>query len=66
MPALAALVKNFDDSFKAMAQQGREISSSVQASILTALVLARVTSYVAREILRAYDASYLMDVCTQL
>lgn len=66
VPALAALVKNFDNSFKSMAQQGREISSSIQASILTALVLARVTSYVAREILRAYDASYLMDVCTQL
>ncbi len=66
VPALAALIKNFDDSFNAMAQQGREISSTVQASILTALVMARVTSYVAREILRAYDASYLMDVCTQL
>jgi len=66
VPALVALIKNFDDSFKAMAQQGREISSSMQASILTALVMARVTSYVAREILRAYDASYLMDVCTQL
>lgn len=66
VPALAALVKNFDDSFKAMAQQGREISSSMQVSILTALVFARVTSYIAREILRAYDVNYLMDVCTQL
>lgn len=66
VPALAALIRNFDDSFKAMAQHGREISSSVQAAILTALVVARVTSYVAREILRVYGASYLIEVCAQL
>lgn len=64
-PALAALVKNFGDSFKAMAEQGREIPKPMQASILTALVFARVTSYIAKEIVQVYDVHYLVDVCTQ-
>lgn len=65
LPALAALVKNFDDSFEAMAEHEREVPRAVQASILTALVLARLASYIAKEIVRAYDVHYLADVCTQ-
>lgn len=65
LPALASLIKNFDDSFKAMAERGREVSTSVQASILAALVFARATSYIAKEIVRAYGAGYLEDVGTQ-
>lgn len=65
LPALAALIKNFDDSFKAMAEHGREVPMQTQVSILTALVFARVASYIAREILKAYDAHYLMEVCSQ-
>lgn len=65
LPALAALVKNVDDSFSTMAEHGREIPKPMQASILTALVFARLTSYIAKEIVRAYDVSYLADVCTQ-
>lgn len=65
LPALAALIKNFDDSFKAMTEHGREVPKPTQASILTALVFARVASYIAREILKAYDVHYLMNVCNQ-
>ncbi|OHC26707.1 MAG: hypothetical protein A2Y50_08490 [Pseudomonadales bacterium RIFCSPLOWO2_12_59_9] len=64
-PALATLVKNFDDSFEAMAEHEREVPRQVQASILTVLVLARLTSYIVKEIVRAYDVHYLADVCTQ-
>lgn len=65
LPALPALIKNFEDSFLNMAENGQEIPKPVQTSILTALVFARVTSYVTKEIVRAYDVSYLTDVCTQ-
>ena len=65
LPALPALIENFKDSFKALAEHGREVPKPMQASILTALILARVASYIAKEIVQAYDADYLVDVCTQ-
>jgi hypothetical protein len=65
LPSLAALVKNFNASFEAMAEHEREVPRAVQASILTALVLARLASYIAKEIVRAYDVHYLADVCNQ-
>ncbi|TLG88289.1 hypothetical protein FEM54_27010 [Pseudomonas edaphica] len=64
-PALPALMKNFNDSFCTLAEHGREVPAQLQASILTALVVARVTTYVAKEIVQVYDAHYLKDVCTQ-
>lgn len=65
LPALAALVRNFDDSFEAMAEHGREVPPPMRASILTALVLARLTSYIAKAIVRAYGTHFLTDVCAQ-
>jgi len=65
LPALAALVKNFYASFEAMAKHAREVPRPVQASILTALVLARLASYIAKEVVRVYDVHYLVDVCAQ-
>ncbi|PCR94582.1 hypothetical protein CP336_19685 [Pseudomonas fluorescens] len=65
LPSLPALMKNFRDSFKALADSGRAIPDTLQASILTTLVFARVTSYIAEQVVRFYDADYLEDVCTQ-
>lgn len=65
LPALPALFKNFEESFAALAQSGREIPKELQASILVTLMVARVSSYLAREITDAYDHQYLADVCEQ-
>jgi len=45
LPALPALFRNFEESFAALAQSGREISKELQASVLVALMVARVSSY---------------------
>ncbi|WP_322981259.1 hypothetical protein [Pseudomonas sp. C11] len=65
LPALPALFKNFEESFAALAQSGREIPKDLQASTLVALMVARVSSYLAREITDAYDHQYLVEVCNQ-
>lgn len=65
LPALPALLRNFEESFAALAQCGREISKELQASVLVALMVARVSSYLARDITAAYDRQYLADVCNQ-
>jgi len=65
LPALPALVRNFDESFSALADSGRKVPKPLQASILVALMVARVTSYVTKEIVQAYDVHYLVDVCDQ-
>lgn len=65
LPALPALFRNFEESFAALAQSGREISKELQASILVALMVARVSSYLAREITAAYGHQYLADACNQ-
>ena len=65
LPALPALFKNIEESFAALAQGGREIPKELQAGILVALMVARVSSYLAREITGAYDHRYLADVCQQ-
>jgi len=65
LPALPALFKNFEESFAALAQSGREIPKELQVSILVALMVARVSSYLAREITDAYDHQCLADVCQQ-
>lgn len=65
LPALAALVRNFESSFEALAEHGREVPQQIQASILTALVLARFASYIAKEVVRVYGAHFLTDICAQ-
>lgn len=65
LPALPALFKNFEESFAALAQNGREVSKELQVSIFVALLIARVSSYLAREITKAYDSQYLADACQQ-
>lgn len=65
LPALPALFRNFEESFTALAQTGREVSKELQVSIFVALLVARVSSYLAREITKAYDSQYLADVCQQ-
>ncbi|MBP2698303.1 MULTISPECIES: hypothetical protein [Pseudomonas] len=65
IPALPALFKNFEESFAAQAQYGRELPKELQASILVALMVARVSSYLAREMTDAYDHQYLAEVCQQ-
>jgi len=65
LPALPALFRNFEESFAALAQSGREIPKELQASVLVALLFARVSSYLVREISGAYDHQYLADVCNQ-
>ena len=65
LPALPALIKNFNDSFEAMAQCGREVPKPTQDSILTALVFARFTSYIAQELVSNVGVAYLKDACDQ-
>lgn len=65
VPALAALVKNFKESFEAMAKCGREVPIQRQISILTMLTFARVSSYAAKKIIKAYDVNFLKDICFQ-
>lgn len=65
LPALPVLFRNFEESFAALAQRGREIPKELQASIFVALMVARVSSYLAREITEAYSHQYLADVCQQ-
>lgn len=65
LPALPALFRNFEESFAALAQSGREISKELQISILVALMVARVSGYLARKITDIYDHEYLADVCEQ-
>ncbi len=65
LPAVPALFRNFEESFAALAQRGREITKELQFSILVALMVARVSSYLTREITDAYDHQYLADVCQQ-
>ncbi|MBX6152978.1 hypothetical protein ISD38_29885 [Pseudomonas aeruginosa] len=65
LPALPALFKNFEESFAALADSGRDVPKELQASILVALMVARVSSYIAREITGAYNHQYLADVCQQ-
>ena len=65
LPALPTLFKNFEESFAALAESGREVPKGLQASILIALMVARISSYLAREITDAYDHQYLADVCNQ-
>lgn len=65
LPALPALFRNFEESFAALAQSGRDISKELQGSIFVALMIARVSSYLAREITDTYDHQYLVDVCQQ-
>ena len=66
VPALAALVKNFKESFEAMAKCGREVPKQRQISILTMLIFARVSSYAVKRIVKTYDVDYLKDICAQL
>ncbi len=65
LPALPALFRNFEESFAALGQSGREIPKELQASVFVALMVARVSSYLAREINDAYGHQYLADVCNQ-
>jgi hypothetical protein len=65
LPALPALFKNFEESFAALAQNGRDVSKELQVSIFVALLIARVSSYLTREIKKAYDPRYLADACQQ-
>ncbi|WP_339847969.1 hypothetical protein [uncultured Halopseudomonas sp.] len=65
IPALPGLFKNFEESFAALTQSGRDIPKELQASIFVALMVARVSSYLAREITDAYDHQYLADICQQ-
>lgn len=65
LPALPALLKNFDDSFIAMAHSGHVLSESVQQDIKTALVISRLTTHITNEIVQTYGIEYLKELCTQ-
>lgn len=64
-PSLPALMKNFRESFKAQAEIGREVPALLQASVLTALVFARLASHIAERVVETYGVGYLKDVCNQ-
>lgn len=65
-PSLPALLATFKESFGAQEAHGRPIDPQLQESILTALVCARVGSFISKQVLDAYGAAYLKDLCTQI
>lgn len=65
LPALPTLLHNFKESFRAQYEKGFEVPRQLQVSILVALAVARVASYVIRELEAVYGASYLEEVCKQ-
>ncbi|WP_147373947.1 hypothetical protein [Massilia cavernae] len=65
-PSLPALLANFKESFAAQDAHERPVDPTLQQSVLTALVCARVATFVAKQILDTYDAAYLKDVCAQI
>lgn len=65
LPSLPALMKNFNDSFAALAEQSRPVPAEVQLGIHLALIVARVTTYVGKQLHQSYDAHYLAEVCNQ-
>ncbi|WP_394244992.1 hypothetical protein [Halopseudomonas laoshanensis] len=65
LPALPGLLRNFSESFSAMSAAGQEIPNAMKVSILANLVLSRFSSYVFREITKAYGVEYLREICAQ-
>jgi hypothetical protein len=65
-PSLPALLANFKESFVAQDAHERPVDPTLQQSVLTALVCARVANFVAKQILDTYGAAYLQDVCSQI
>jgi hypothetical protein len=66
IPALPALLANFKESFRAQDAHQRSVDPRLQQNVLTALLCARVATYVAKQILNTYGAAYLEDVCAQI
>lgn len=65
LPALPVLFHNFNQSFEAMAGCGCKVPKQLQTNILTALTVARVVSYIGRELERIYDVHYLEELSNQ-
>lgn len=66
IPSLLALVRTFETSFTLQRQQGYPLDAETQKSILTALVYARVATFIAREVEEIFGSAYLDDVCCQI
>ncbi|KRW58566.1 hypothetical protein [Pseudomonas sp. TTU2014-080ASC] len=66
LPALPVLFKNFKDSFAAQAEHGQVLPEVMQISVLVALLVARVSTYLSKRITEIYGHQYLADVCQQL
>lgn len=66
LPSLPALIANFKESFSALAEHGCSVKPEVQTSIFTALVYARVATFIAKQIQDAYGEAYLDNVCQQV
>ncbi|WP_305825800.1 hypothetical protein [Massilia brevitalea] len=65
-PSLPALLANFKESFVVQDAHGRPIDPQLQESVLTALVCARVASFIAKQVLDTYGAAYLQNLCAQI
>jgi len=65
-PSLPALLANFKESFAAQEAHARPVDPGLQQRVLTALVGARLATFVAKQIVDSYGADYLRDVCTQI
>lgn len=66
LPSLPALLANFKESFAARQAHGRPVDSALEERILTALVFARLASYLATELRDHCGDAYLDDVCAQI
>jgi hypothetical protein len=66
LPSLPALIVTFKESFEAQRVCGKQVDSALQESVLTALVYARLASFLAREAQLVYGESFLQELCCQI
>lgn len=65
LPSLPALLKNFKESFAALADRGQAVPPDTQVSLYAVLLFSRFSSYVFRELASAYGESYVAGLCDQ-
>ncbi|PHR17760.1 MAG: hypothetical protein COA41_11635 [Sphingopyxis sp.] len=65
LPSLPALLKNFKESFEALADSGRPVPPETQVSLYAALLFSRFSSYVFRELASVYGENYVAGLFAQ-
>jgi len=64
LPSLSGLMWNFNITFDHLESQGK-LDSRMRESYSTALIIARVSTFVAEAVLNAFEIGYLRQICEQ-